>query len=48
MAVTSIFLNGEVCGQGGSGVEEILAKLDSGVVAMEWGVKAYNVDIMHL
>jgi alkyl hydroperoxide reductase subunit F len=35
MAVPSIFLNGEVFGQGRSGVEEILAKLDSGAGARQ-------------
>jgi len=35
MAVPTIYLNGEVFGQGRMGVEEFLAKLDSGAVARE-------------
>jgi alkyl hydroperoxide reductase subunit F len=33
MAVPTVYMNGEVFGQGRSGVKEILAKLDSGAVA---------------
>ncbi len=35
MAVPSVFLNGQPFGQGRMGIEEILAKLDSGAVARE-------------
>ncbi|MCG8908492.1 MULTISPECIES: alkyl hydroperoxide reductase subunit F [Pseudomonas] len=35
MAVPSIYLNGEVFGQGRMGVEEILAKIDTGAAARE-------------
>ncbi len=37
LAVPSVFLNGEVFGQGRMGVEEIIAKLDSGAAERETG-----------
>ncbi|MFX5476704.1 alkyl hydroperoxide reductase, partial [Acinetobacter baumannii] len=33
MAVPTVYMNGEVFGQGRTGVEEILAKLDTGAAA---------------